>query len=176
MQLNEIIWNDQSLQLEERIARIQERFQNGSDAVRGQLLMGMNRYETILTREEENSMRIQDPPEMLGRRGRTFGRGGPCRPTGGEFAENDLRRYDRTASTMRNLNNQESLLLIFIPPIDALNTTFNRLLRASAQHLRIRMSLSNLGPQRTCKHTLMHIIHVLLISINHQHFKSLIPL
>lgn len=71
--------------------------------------MDMNHYETVLAREEENSIRIQDPPEMLGRRGRTFGRGGSRRLTGGEIAENDLRRYDRIDSRMRVQSQQSNI-------------------------------------------------------------------
>lgn len=111
MQLNEIIWNDQSLQLEEKISRIQERFQSGNDAVRGQLLMDMNRFETILAREGENITRIQDPSEMVGRRGRTFGRGGSRRPTGGEIMENELRRHDGMTSRMRVQTQQSDVVV-----------------------------------------------------------------
>jgi hypothetical protein len=99
--LNEVVWNDQSLRLEEGIARIQERFRSADDAARGQLLMDMERCETTLIREELNTARIQDPPEMRQARGRTFGRGGPRRLTGGEIAEKELRRFDKTVPRTR---------------------------------------------------------------------------
>jgi hypothetical protein len=80
------------------MAHIQERFRNGNDAARGQLLMEMDHYETTLIREERNIVGIQDPLEVRkGTRG-TFGRGGPRRLTGGEIAEKELRHYDRADS------------------------------------------------------------------------------
>jgi hypothetical protein len=93
VQLNHVVWNDQTVRLEEGINRIQEQFRGANDAVRGQLLMDMDRYEMSLGREERNISQIQDP-EGTRRRGRTFGRGGQRLPTGGEVAEKGLQRYD----------------------------------------------------------------------------------
>ena len=94
MQLNHVIWNDQTVRLEEGITRIQERFQGANDAVRGQLLMDMDRYELSIGREERNISQIRDPEGTRGRRGHTFGRGGQRLPTGGENAEKGLQHYD----------------------------------------------------------------------------------
>ena len=94
MQLNHVVWNDQTVRLEEGITRIQERFRGANDAVRGQLLMNMDRYEMSLGREGRNISQIRDPEGTRGRHGRTFGRGGQRLPTGGEVAEKGLQRYD----------------------------------------------------------------------------------
>ena len=108
MQLNHVIWNDQTVRLEEWITSIQERFQGANDAVRGQLLIDMDRYEMSLGREERNISQIRDPEGTRGRRGHTFGRGGQRLRTGGEIAEKGLQRYDSQSRRrfQRNLVDQ----------------------------------------------------------------------
>ena len=99
-QLNQIAWDNQTVRLEEGLARIQQGFQAANDAVRGQLLMDISRYEMSLAREEQSTSQIQDPQEVrANRRGQTFGQGGRHLPTGGEIAEKELQQYDSQPQT-----------------------------------------------------------------------------
>jgi len=110
-QLNQVAWDNQTVRLEEGLARIQQGFQAANDAVRGQLLMDINRYEMSLAREEQSTSQIQDPQDVRGnRRGRTFGQGGRRLPTGGEIAEKELQQYDQVLSQTRSIESSQTLV------------------------------------------------------------------
>jgi len=93
--LNDAARNTQALSLEEKLLEFNNRFNVASDAIHARMLQEVDRGMYMLTREEQNIARIQDPPEMEGRRWRTFGKGGPRRLTAAEIVENELKRNDR---------------------------------------------------------------------------------
>lgn len=70
--------------LETKLLEFNNRFHAASNVVRARMLdYGMY----ILTREEQNIGRMQDPCRMRGRRGHTFGKGGLRRCTTAEIVE-----------------------------------------------------------------------------------------
>ena len=105
--LNDAARNTQALSLEEKLLEFNNRFNVASDAVRARMLQEIDRGMHMLTREEYNIARIQDPPEMEGRRWRTFGKGGPRRLTAAEIVENELKRNDRRASRTKQSSRSE---------------------------------------------------------------------
>jgi len=90
--------NSQALRLQEKLLDFNSRFNDASDGVRDRMLKEMDRELQMLTREEENISRIQDPSEIRGRRGRTLGKRGSRRHTAAEVVERELKRSDREAS------------------------------------------------------------------------------
>ena len=84
--------NSQALRLQEKLLDFNSRFNDASDGVRDRMLKEMNRELQMLTREEENISRIQDPSEIKGRRGRTLGKKGSRRHTASEVVERELKR------------------------------------------------------------------------------------
>lgn len=105
--LNNTIRASQGLSLETKLLEFNNRFNVASDAVRARMLQDMDRGMHMLTREEQNIARIQDPSEIRGQRGRTFGKGGPCRRTAAEIAENELKKSDRRASRTKQSSRSE---------------------------------------------------------------------
>ena len=75
------------------------------------MLQEMDHELQMLTREEENISRIQDPSEIRGRRGRTLGKKGSHRHTAAEIVERELKRSDREAPTSRQLTQSEALTI-----------------------------------------------------------------
>lgn len=76
------------------------------------MLQEMDRELQMLTREEENISRIQDPSEIRGRRGRTLGKRGSRRHTAAEIVERELKRSDREAPTScQQLTHSEALII-----------------------------------------------------------------
>jgi hypothetical protein len=73
--LNDAARNTQALSLEGKLLEFNNRFNIASDAVRARMLQEIDCGMYMLTREEQNIARIQDPPEMEDRRRCTFGKG-----------------------------------------------------------------------------------------------------
>ena len=97
--LNDTARDMQTTNLEEKVVRFNERFAKASDAGRGLILKEMDRVMKVLDQEEHNTLTIQDPPSMQGRR--TFGKGGKRLQTGAEIAEKELQREQQTTTLSR---------------------------------------------------------------------------
>ena len=110
--LNDAVRNGQTLSLEEKLLEFNSRFNVASDAVRARMLQEVDHGMHMLTREEQNIARIQDPPEMRGRRGRTFGKGGSRRCTAAEIVEKELKRSDRGAPRPQQQSTESEALII----------------------------------------------------------------
>ena len=115
--------SSQALNLQEKLLEFNNQFNDASDAVRARMLQEMDHELCMLTREEENISRIQDPSEIRGRRGRTFGKGGLRRYTAAEIVERGLKRSDKEA---RQQPTQSGVLLN--TPSNALNQPSSSLL------------------------------------------------
>ena len=111
--------SSQALNLQEKLLEFNNQFNDASDAVRARMLQEMDHELHMLTREEENISRIQDPSEIRGRRGRTFGKGGLRRYTAAEIVERGLKRSDKEAPRSRQQPTQSGVLLN--TPSNALN-------------------------------------------------------
>ncbi len=57
----------QALSLEEKLLEFNSHFNVASDVVHARMLQEVDHGVYMLTREEQNIARIQDPPEMEGR-------------------------------------------------------------------------------------------------------------
>jgi len=97
-QLNDTTRTRQSLDLQEKLAQLLEKFPSASDAAKATLLQDIDRKLNAL----EQSTTAQDPQELKGRR--TFGRGGPRRLTAAEIAEKELAKSDRDRTSKRAAN------------------------------------------------------------------------
>jgi hypothetical protein len=110
--LNDAVRNNQALSLEEKLLEFSNQFNITSDTGRARTLQEVNRGMHVLAREEQNIARIQDPSELRGRRGRTFGKGGPRRLTAAEIVEKELKRDDREASRPRQQSTRSERLVV----------------------------------------------------------------
>ena len=97
-QLNDTTRTRQSLDLQEKLAQLLEKFPSASDAAQATLLQDIDRKLKAL----EQSSTAQDPQELKGRR--TFGRGGPRQLTAAEIAEKELAKSDRDGASKRPTN------------------------------------------------------------------------
>ena len=95
--INDAVRNTQALNLEEKLLEFNSQFNDASDAVHARMLQEMDRRMHVLTREEQNIARIQDPLEIRSRRGCTFGKGGSRRLTAAEIVDKKLQRNDKVA-------------------------------------------------------------------------------
>ena len=93
--LNDTVRVSQRFSLENKLLEFNSRFNVISDFVRSRMLQEVDRKMNILTQEEQNIARIQDPSEISGQRRRTFGKGGSRKHTAAEIAENELKKNDR---------------------------------------------------------------------------------
>jgi len=96
--LSNVVRNTQEISLEEKLLEFRERFTTASEIIRARMLQEMDRGISMLIQEEQNINRIQDPPELSGRRRYTFGKGGPRRSTAAEIVEKELHKRDKEAS------------------------------------------------------------------------------
>jgi hypothetical protein len=110
--LNDAVRNNQALSLKEKLLEFSNQFNIVSDTERARTLQEVNRGMHVLAREEQNIARIQDPSELRGRRGRTFGKGGPRRLTAAEIVEKELKRDDREAPRPRQQSTRSERLVV----------------------------------------------------------------
>jgi len=104
--------NNQAINLEEKFLTFNSQFNAASDTVHARMLQEVDHGMHMLTQEEQNISRIQDPPEMRGRQWHTFGKGGSCRCTATEIVEKELKRNDRGAPGPQQQSSQSETLTI----------------------------------------------------------------
>ena len=97
-QLNDTTRTRQSLDLQEKLAQLLEKFPSASDAAKATSLQDIDRKLNAL----EQSTAAQDPKELKGQR--TFGKGGPRQLTVAEIAEKELAKSDRDGTSKRPTN------------------------------------------------------------------------
>ena len=98
-QLNDATRTRQSLDLQEKLAQLLEKFPSATDAAQATLLQDSIDRELNAI---EQSTATQDPQELKGRR--TFGRGVPRRLTAAEGAEKELAKSDKGGTSRRSAN------------------------------------------------------------------------
>jgi hypothetical protein len=132
--LNDKVRASQGLSLENKLLEFNSRFNVASDIVRSRMLQEVDRGMDILTQEEQNIARIQDPAQIKGQRGRTFGKGGPRKRTAAEIAEKELKRNDRRRPPRTKQSSQSE------PRIIDITSSFT----TSQQRFGVEMSSSTL--------------------------------
>lgn len=75
------------------------------------MLQEMNHEISMLIQEKQNTAKIQDPPELSGRRWITFGKEGPHHSTTIEIIEKELHRHDKETSRPQQYSEYISTVL-----------------------------------------------------------------